>query len=327
MSNAAPRETPRATVLVVDDEEPIRAFLRRLLEREGFAVREAADGTAALATIAASPPDVVLLDVNLPGPNGFEVCRRLRLDVASRLLPIIIVTGRDATTDRVEGLESGADDFLTKPLDTAELLARVRSLARMKAYTDDLDSASAIISTLASMIEARDGYSDGHCHRMANYATSLGRALNVGELDIQTLYRGGFLHDIGMLAISDAVLRRAGPLEPEEYELVKSHTVVGEQLITNLRTLAPVRPIIRWHHEHLDGSGYPDGLHDPMIPLLAQIVGAVDVYEAVTTERPYQPRRTTEEAISILRTEVDRGWRRADVVETFVGLLDSRAIS
>lgn len=325
MSNAAAREAPRATILVVDDEVSVTDFLRRLLERDGYAVRVAADGETALAAIAADVPDVVLLDVNLPELSGFDVCRRLRRDVATRLLPIIIVTGGDAAADRVEGLDAGADDFLTKPVETAELLARVRSLARMKAYTDDLDSASAIIATLAQMIEARDGYSDGHCHRMANYATGLGRALKVGEADIQILYRGGFLHDIGMLAIPDTVLRRQGPLAPEEYELVKSHTVVGERLISNLRTLTPVRPIIRWHHEHLDGSGYPDGLRDPMIPLLAQIVGVVDVYEAVTTERPYQPLRTKDEAIRILRSEADRGWRRADIVETFIGMLESRA--
>jgi putative two-component system response regulator len=327
MSKEAAREAPRTTVLIVDDEAPVTDFLRRLLERDGYIVRAAADGDAALADIAAHPPDIVLLDVNLPGLNGFEVCRRLRRDSATRLLPVIMVTGRDATADRVEGLDAGADDFLTKPVETAELMARVRSLARMKAYTDDLESASAIIATLAQMIEARDGYSHGHCYRMANYATGLGRALQVDEADIQTLYRGGFLHDIGMLAISDEVVRRPGPLTAAEFEHVKSHTVVGEQLIANLHSLGAVRPIVRWHHEHLDGSGYPDGLRDTMIPLVAQIVGVVDVYEAVTTERPYQPICSKVEAIAILRDEVARGWRRSDIVETFVGLLESRAIS
>jgi putative two-component system response regulator len=327
MSKEAAREAPRTTVLIVDDEAPVTDFLRRLLERDGYIVRAAADGDAALADIAAHPPDIVLLDVNLPGLNGFEVCRRLRRDSATRLLPVIMVTGRDATADRVEGLDAGADDFLTKPVETAELMARVRSLARMKAYTDDLESASAIIATLAQMIEARDGYSHGHCYRMANYATGLGRALQVDEADIQTLYRGGFLHDIGMLAISDEVVRRPGPLTAAEFEHVKSHTVVGEQLIANLHSLSAVRPIVRWHHEHLDGSGYPDGLRDTMIPLVAQIVGVVDVYEAVTTERPYQPICSKVEAIAILRDEVARGWRRSDIVETFVGLLESRAIS
>lgn len=313
------RTTP--LVLVVDDEEQARALFRRILEPEGFSVSDADDGPSALAVITDQRPDVVLLDVNLPGLNGFEVCRRVRQDAATRLTPVIIVTARDARADRVEGLDAGADDFLTKPVDMHELLARVRSLARMKQYTDDLDSASSIIMTLAAMIEARDGYSTGHCHRMANYAMNLGRALAVGEHDLQTLYRGGFLHDIGMLAVPDSVLRKAGPLEAAEYEAVKSHTTIGDALVANLRSLQPLRPMIRWHHERLDGSGYPDGLSGDQIPLEAQIVGVVDVYEALTTPSVYQTPRSSEEAIRVLRGDVERGWRQSDIVEAFATLI------
>jgi putative two-component system response regulator len=177
--------------------------------------------------------------------------------------------------------------------------------------------------TLAAMIEARDGYSAGHCSRMANYATRLGRAIGLGDDDLQALYRGGFLHDIGMLAISDSVLRRAGPLEPDEFELVRSHTVVGDKLCSNLRSLQRVRPIVRWHHERLDGSGYPDGLQGEQIPLIAQIVGVVDVYEALTTQRPYQSPLSTREAAQILLEQVTRGWRRQDIVESFVEMVVS----
>jgi putative two-component system response regulator len=172
--------------------------------------------------------------------------------------------------------------------------------------------------TLASMIEARDGHGDGHCYRMANYATRLGRALRLPEADLQGLYRGGFLHDIGMLAIPDAVLRKVGPLEPEEYDLVKSHTIVGDELCRHLRSLDPVRPIVRHHHERLDGSGYPDGLRGDAVPLLAQVVGIVDVHEAVTTQAPYQPAHTNEQAIAVLRDHVARGWRNGDLVEAFI---------
>jgi len=321
-----PRDTsPRSqTVLVVDDDEGMRSFLCRLLSAEGYAVDVVVDGPSALASIAARSPDVILLDVNLPGLSGFEVCRRVREDATTRLTPIIIVTALDAPAQRVEGLEAGADDYLAKPIDRRELLARVRSLARLKRYTDDLDSASSIIMTLATMIEARDGYSQGHCSRMANHATRLGRALNVSDGDLQALYRGGFLHDIGMLAIPDAVLRKSGPLEPDEYELVRSHTVVGDVLCANLRSFQPIRPIIRSHHERLDGSGYPDGLRGDRIPVIAQIVGVVDVYEALTTERPYQRAHSVDEAITELRRQVDRGWLRRDFVEAFVDSL-SRA--
>jgi putative two-component system response regulator len=267
---------------------------------------------------------VVLLDVRMPGEfDGFEVCRRLRSDAATRLTPIIIVTARAERSDRLEGIEAGADDFLHKPIDRDELLARVRSLARVKQYTDDLDSAASIIMTLASMIEARDGYSEGHCSRMANSATSLGRALGLGDSDLRALYRGGFLHDIGMLAISDRVLGKDGPLDPEEYDLMKSHTVVGDRLCADLRSLQSVRPIVRSHHERLDGSGYPDGLQGDQIPLLAQIVGVVDVFEAITTTRPYQSAMSPEAAFEVLQGQVKRNWRRHDLVEQFISLTRS----
>jgi putative two-component system response regulator len=167
--------------------------------------------------------------------------------------------------------------------------------------------------TLAVMIEARDGCNAGHCHRMANYAAALGRALDLTADEVQALHRGGFLHDIGMLAIPDGILRKAQALEPAELELVQSHTVIGDQLCANLRSLQAVRPIVRSHHERLDGSGYPDGLRGDDIPLVAQIMTIVDIFEAVTTDRPYQ----AAEAINILRRQGEQGWHRRDLVETF----------
>jgi putative two-component system response regulator len=307
--------------LVVDDDPAIRSLFRRLLDTAGYLVVEAVDGASALEAISAASPDVVLLDVQLPELDGFEVCRRVRGNAATRLTPVILVTGLDARQQRIEGLEAGADDFLTKPVDTRELLARVGSLVRLKQYTDDLDSAGSIIMTLAAMIEARDGYGVGHCSRMANYAQRLGRQLSLGDDDLQALYRGGFLHDIGMLAIPDSVLRKAGPLEPDEQELVRSHTIVGDKLCDNLRSLQRVRPIVRWHHERLDGSGYPDGLQGDQIPLIAQIVGVVDVYEALTQSRPYQSPLSATDAAQVLSGQVTRGWRRGDLVEAFVKMV------
>jgi putative two-component system response regulator len=313
--------TDAQTVLVVDDEEGMRSLLTALLSREGYRVEAAHDGASALAQIASSPPDVILLDVMLPDCTGFEICRRLKREQATRLTPIILVTGLTAREHRIEGMECGADEFLTKPPDRAELLARVRSLARMKRYTDDLDSAASIITTLAVMIEARDGYGDGHCYRMANYATALGRRLQLDGDDLQALHRGGFLHDIGMLAIPDHILRKAGALEPEEYDLIKSHTVIGDSLCSNLRSLQAVRPIVRHHHERLDGSGYPDRLQGADIPLVAQIMGVVDVFNAVTEQRPYQGAKSVSEGVEVLRQQAERGWRRPDIVEEFAAMI------
>ncbi|MGE5244271.1 MAG: HD domain-containing phosphohydrolase [Betaproteobacteria bacterium] len=323
MTDRSPASTDRRrTILVVDDDPSVRAFFHSLLTRAGYSVQAVVDGAAAIASVGETAPDFILLDLKLPEPiGGLEVCRRLRNDARTRLTPIVVVSGFGQRENRLEAIDAGADDFLSKPVDCDELLARVRSLVRLKQYTDDLDSAASILMTLASMIESRDGHSEGHCHRMANYATRLGRALGVGDEDLQALYRGGFLHDLGMLAIPDAVLRKSGRLEPEEYELVKSHTTIGDELCGNLRSLHAVRPIVRHHHERLDGSGYPDGLRNDDVPLLAQIVGIADVYEAITTQAPYQRAQSGDRAVEVLRTHVERGWRRPDLVETFIALI------
>jgi putative two-component system response regulator len=310
-------------VLVVDDEPAVTVLFERLLTQDGYSVRIANDAPSALAAIASFNPDVILLDVVLPGGDGFSLCQRLKQDAATRLTPVVLVTGLTDRDNRIHGRQAGADDFITKPVDPQELLARVASRARLKRYTDDLDSAAAIITTLATMIEARDGYTEGHCHRMANYATAVGRALGLGAGDLQALHRGGFIHDIGMLAIPPMVVLRAGPLEPEEFERIKSHTVIGDDLCRGLRSLQSVRPIVRHHHERLDGTGYPDGLKGDEIPLVAQIVGVVDVFDAVTHSRPYQRTQSAAEAVQLLREQVSRGWRKKAIVETFAGIVDS----
>jgi putative two-component system response regulator len=292
----------KGRVLVVDDEAGISGLLRRWLSRDGYSVRIA---------------------VVMPDMDGFTICRRLKNDPSTRLTPVILVTGLADRDTRIDGLAAGADDFLTKPVDGQELLARVGSLVRLKRYTDDLDSAASIIMALAVMIEARAVYTEGHCHRVANYSTALGRRLGLDQDQLQALYRGGFLHDIGMLAIPDAVLRKQGPLEPEEFDLVKSHTVIGDGLCGHLRSLNPVRPIVRHHHERFDGSGYPDGLRGDQIPILAQIISVVDMYDAITTERPYQHAQTLDDALGVLFSQVDRGWRDPSLVEHFAAVVRS----
>ena len=308
-------------VLVVDDDAAVVKLLGALLARSGYTVDTASDGVSAQAAIERNAPDVILLDIRMPAPDGFALCRAIKAEPATRLTPVVLVTGFMDRENRIRGLEAGADDFLSKPIDGDELLARVGALARLKRYTDDLESASSIVMTMSEMIETRDGYTEGHCHRMANCATALGRRLGLDAHDLQALYRGGFLHDIGMLAIPDAVLQKTGPLEPEEYELVKSHTVIGDRLCAGLRSLRAVRPIIRHHHERHDGSGYPDGLSGDAIPLTAAIMGIVDVFDAVTTRRPYQRAQSLEEAVAVLQRQVGLGWRRRELVEEFAALV------
>jgi putative two-component system response regulator len=310
----------QARVLVVDDIAGNVNLLRTLLERDGYAVASAASGEDALETVDAVQPDLVLLDVMMPGIDGFETCRRLKANPYMRLVPVVLVTALYETDDRIKGIEAGADDFLTKPFNPHELSARVRSLIRIKKYTDDLDSAESVILSLALTIEARDHTTEGHCQRLAAYATALGRALGLAEDDLEALERGGVLHDIGKIGVPDAVLLKRGPLSAAEFELIKAHTVIGDRLCGGLRLLRAVRPIVRSHHERLDGSGYPDGLQGDRIPLVAQIVAVADVFDALTTARPYRDPMPPEAAYEELRREAGRGWRRRDLVEAFIDL-------
>ena len=199
--------------------------------------------------------------------------------------------------------------------------AHVRSLLRTRRYTDHLDSAESVILSLALTIETRDAYTEGHCRRLSEYAVALGRQLALSEADLDALRSGGILHDIGKVGIPDVVLLKRGPLTPDEFEIMKHHTVIGERLCGTVGSLKRVRPIVRHHHERLDGTGYPDGLRGEAIPLLAQIVGVVDVFDALTTDRPYRLAATREEACSELEEEAARGWRRADLVDRFTALV------
>lgn len=317
MHSPALQQSPSGTVLIVDDLPANLLLMRDILAGEGYRVIEARDGDEALALVATEAPDLVLSDVRMPNLDGFSFCKALRAGSETRLMPIVLMTGLTESQDRLRAIEAGANDFVTKPIDQAELRARVRSLMHMKRITDDLDSAETVLRSLALMIEARDAYTEGHCQRLAVYATDLGRLLQLSEEELQALGRGGFFHDIGKMALPDAILLKPGALTPEEFERVKAHTVIGDRLCGDLRALHRVRAIVRHHHERLDGSGYPDGLSGEAVPLLAQIIGIVDVYDAMTTSRPYRAARSSEEALEELGREVDRGWRRSDLVAAF----------
>lgn len=307
-----------AKVLVVDDMPANVNLLCRMLACEGYEVVTASDGEQALEMVEATHPDLVLMDVVMPKLSGYDVCRRIKENPATRLTPVVLITALLDRDNRLQGINAGADDFLTKPVDEHELKARARSLVRLKRYTDDLDSAESVIISLALVIEARDAYTDGHCQRLAAYATALGTALGLGVEQIAALFRGGFLHDIGKVGIPDSVLLKADRLTQSEYEQMKTHPIIGDRLCGELRSLRHVRPIVRHHHERLDGTGYPDGLKGDAIPLLAQIMGIVDVYDAITTDRPYKPAGPAERAFDELMGEVEQGWRRRDLVEAFI---------
>ena len=319
--------TRRPSVLVVDDQEVSVDFLLRVLVGDGYTVATASNGDDALAVVASTLPDLVLLDVVMPGPDGFDVCRRLKSDPRTRIIPVVLLTGLQGPADRLRGIEAGADDFLSKPIELAELRARTRSLVRLKRHTDELDSAAQVIVSLAMTIEARDRYTEGHCRRLARYAVRLGEQIGLPQADLEALYRGGFMHDLGKVAIPDAILLKPGHLSRTERAVMETHTVTGDGLCDGLNALRDVRPIVRHHHERLDGSGYPDRLLGDAISLLAQILGVVDVFDALTTDRPYRRAWASERALIELREEAGRGWRQSALVETFADLIDRRALT
>ena len=297
-----------------------------VLGPEGYVVSSAHDGESALAEIQRHHPDLILLDVMMPGLDGFETCRQLKKDPATRLIPVVLVTALRDSRDRIRGIEAGADDFLSKPFNPHELRARVGSLVRIKRYTDDLESADAMILSLAMTIEARDASTNGHCQRLAAYASALGARIGLSDADLAALRRGGFLHDIGKVGIPDAVLLKRGPLSPDEYKVMQSHTLIGDRLCGGLRSLRAVRPIVRNHHERLDGSGYPDALKGEDIPLLAHIMGIVDVYDAMTTERPYRRPTTPAAACDELIREAKHGRHGRELVDAFVSIVANGAL-
>jgi putative two-component system response regulator len=314
-----------ARILVVEDDRQVGGLLRMLLAAEGHQVTAVESGEDGVAEARRDAPDLVLLDVVLPGMNGFKVCRTLKADPALQLTPVVLLTGLGDVQHRVNGIEAGADDFISKPFDRTELLARVRSLLRVKAYTDALESAELVLFALARSIEARDPYTRGHCERLMLFGGALARAVGLDADQVRTVELGATVHDIGKIALPDSILLKEGPLTPEERALMQQHPVTGETICKPMRSFQKVLPVIRHHHERLDGSGYPDGLVGDEIPATARVLQVVDVFDALTTVRPYKAARTVPEAVRILRTEAKRGWWDRDVVEAFVTLTDADA--
>lgn len=315
-----------ATILIADDHESSLLGLEGLLCIEGYRVLTAGDGALALAEFRRSQPDMLLLDVNMPKMTGLEVCRLIKGNPETALIPVVMITALSATKDRVAGIEAGADDFLTKPVEREQLLARVRSLLRQKAFTDELERAEAVLFALARSIESKDPYTQGHCERLAEYSGRLGEYLQLPAQEIKALRQAGIVHDIGKVTVPDSILLKPGKLTRAERVIVQRHPIVGERICAPLKSFQLLLPIIRHHHEKLDGSGYPDGLKGEAIPLTARVLQVVDVYDALTTERPYKPALPSTEAFEVMRKEVHKGWWDAKVFGAFEQLMKANEI-
>lgn len=305
-----------------------RLLLSQILELAGFHVLTAENGDRALEVMGRKGAiDLAILDVMMPGMNGFELCRIIKANPATRLVPVVMVTGLSASQDRIQGIEAGADDFLSKPVNAEELRARVRSLIRLKQFTDELESAETVLLALAQSIEAKDPYTKGHCDRLSRYSAAIGRELGLPGEQIIALQRGGIVHDIGKVAVPEHILNKPGPLTPAERKRMEEHCAAGERICAPLKSFKLVLPIIRHHHEKLDGSGYPDGLRGESIPLLARILQTADVYDALATQRPYRAALPPEEAFRILREETARGWWDPLLVDILERIVYSPAVA
>ena len=299
--------------------------MSQLLTIRGYDVVTAASADQAEAEVKRQLPDLILSDVMMPGKSGYDFCRSLKDNPATRLIPFVLITGLSDSSDKVRGIEAGADDFLNKPVLAEELIARVKSLLRLKEFTDELETADSVLCTLGLIVEGRDPYTEGHCERLSVHAADLGRHLGMDEDSILALKRGGFLHDLGKIAVPDEILKKKGrDLTPAEWEVIKLHPITGENICRPLHSLRLVLPIIRHHHEHSDGSGYPDGLTGPEIPVLPRVLQVVDVYDALRTARSYKPALTHEAAAETMREEAARGLWDAELVAEFFSMLEQR---
>jgi putative two-component system response regulator len=311
-------------ILVVDDQPSIAGLMSQLLSIRGYDVVTASSAEQAEDEVRRQLPDLILSDVMMPGKSGYDFCRGLKDNPATRLIPFVLITGLSDSSDKVRGIEAGADDFLNKPVLAEELIARVKSLLRLKEFTDELETADSVLCTLGLIVEGRDPYTEGHCERLSVHAVELGRHLGMDQDSLIALKRGGYLHDLGKIAVPDEILKKGSDLTPPEWEIMKLHPITGENICKPLHSLRLVLPIIRHHHEHSDGSGYPDGLIGSEIPALPRVLQVVDVYDALRTARPYKAPLTHEQAAETMRDEASRGLWDAELVAEYFSMLERK---
>ncbi len=313
----------QAVVLVVDDMDINRLLVARTLQQEQVRFLEASSGAEAIRILETEPVDLVILDQMMPVMDGLECCRRIKASRRTELVPVLMVSSMNAVESEIAGIGAGADEYLHRPFHPDLLRARVRALLRHKMALDQLEESEGLLVMLAQAVEQRDNCTGQHCERLASLSVNLGANLGLSRQDLLSLQRGGYLHDVGKIAVPDSVLLKAGPLDDAEWEIMRSHTVIGEKLCKTMKCLQPVLPIIRSHHERWDGSGYPDGLRGNEIPLLARIVQMSDIFDALTSARPYKRAFTSAEALEIMRAETARGWRDPELMEAFAAMLEN----
>jgi len=307
----------KRNILIVDDEPAIAELLAKFLQAEGHHVIYARDGLEGLERLAEQLPDLILLDLDMPRMNGFEFCFRVKSDPRTRLLPVVFLTGRSESEARMRAWALDADDFLSKPFLGVEVVARCRALLRMKDLVDELDSAQTVVFSLARAMEAKSFHTQGHSERVTAYTLALADRMLLSAAEKAVLWRGATLHDIGKIAIPDEILNKPGPLTKDEMIIVQQHCVAGVRVVEPLRSVQDAIPMIRSHHERMDGAGYPDGLVGEAIPLFARIVAVADVFDALASSRPYRGAIPVPTCIEMLQSNAANGGLDAELVRIF----------
>jgi putative two-component system response regulator len=312
----------RQTVLVVDDVLENTQLIADFLEEVGCGVVRADTGEAALEIMRSEPTDLVLLDVEMPGIGGLEVCRRIKAEAATAMVPVVIITAYSALADRVAALEAGADDFLSKPIEQMELVARVRSLLRIKALYDSLLQTEQVIFALARAVEAKDNFTEAHSERVAEHAMRLARAAGLDAEAVEATRFAARVHDIGKIGVPDAILQKKEALTPEEVAVVRRVPVVGAEICAPLRAPRGLQEIIRHQKERVDGTGFPDGLSGDQISAPARILAICDAYDSlVSGDRAERPRMTQEKARAVMTRQSGRAYDERLVTLFFEGVL------
>ena len=300
------------TVLVAGDAA-FRETLAVVLGTD-YVLIETDSVNAAADALLASKPALAFVDLHGDSAAGSAICRRIKGAASTRLLPVVAFAdpGEERT---VAALDDGADHVLPFPPPRAELHARIRAALRNRLATERLEDASQVIFALANAVEAKDAYTEGHTERVGALAVEAGRLAGLDEETCEALRQGGVLHDIGKIGIPNEIINKAGLLTQKERIVMNKHPIIGERICEPLKSLRHLLPIIRWHHEKLDGSGYPDGLKGSQFPVPAQILQLADIYDAITTDRPYHRARTRAGAIDFLHSEARKGWRDHSLVQ------------
>ena len=309
-----------ATVLLADDDQTRAAQTRAFLEQRRYRVMPAIDGASALRQLAAHGSDLVLCQALLPDMDGFDVCRAIKQARATSEIPVVLLLDTDDDVQRERALQAGADDVLVNPVDASLLLAVVRAQLQMRQLRAKLNELEGIVFTLARAIEDRDHSSTGLSEKVAHWAMELGRATGLPDDQLTLLYKAALLHDIGTVAVPVDVLSKHSRLDPGEFNQVKRHPLISEEIVRALPRSEPLLLAVRHHHERFDGAGYPDGIRGDAIPLFARIIAVADAFVAMTSDRPYRARRSKAEAVNTLQQGAGKQWD-ATLVERFLPLV------